>query len=82
MQRSCRPKDNLVNNLKCKTRLEENRNLFVDDLPRGGGRRSPPVHELEHLPSSAAKGRWADTELHGSWTRVRAPPQHSNIIES
>lgn len=40
MQRSWRPKDNSVNNLKPKSRLEENCNLLVDDLPTERGRRS------------------------------------------
>lgn len=40
MQRSWKPEDNSVNNLKPKSRFEENCNLLVDDLPKERGRRS------------------------------------------
>lgn len=38
MQRSWRPKDNAVNNLKPRSRFEENGNLLVGDLPTDRGR--------------------------------------------
>lgn len=55
MQRSWRPKDNAVNNLKPRSRFEENGNLLVGDLPTDRGR-SHRMCELVHLPSSALKG--------------------------
>lgn len=55
MQRSWRPKDNAVNNLKPTSRFEENRSLLVDDLPTDRGR-SHWMCELVHLLGSIGKG--------------------------
>lgn len=55
MQRSWRPKDNAVNNLKPRSRFEENLSLLVNNLPTDKGR-SHWMCELVHLPGSAVKG--------------------------